>query len=80
MKTVEFTLPTDLAHQLELAGELTPERIEHFLRLGIRTEGFARFTALRAKLDADPIPPMSEEELNAEIAAARAERRLATHS
>jgi hypothetical protein len=77
MTTVQITLPDQLAEEAARAGLLASERIEALLREQLRTERIARMRAVREKLAADPLPPMTAAEIQAEIDAYRAERRAA---
>lgn len=78
MTTVQITLPDQLAEEAAKAGLLRTERIEALLREQLRAERIARLRATRRTLDADPMPPMTSEEIQAEIRAYRAEQRRAT--
>ncbi len=75
MTTVQITLPDALAQEAAQAGLLTADKIEALLRQRLRTERIERMQTVRAKLAADPLPPMTPEEIQAEIAAYRAEQR-----
>jgi hypothetical protein len=77
---VQITLPDDLAKDLAEAGLLESRVIEAILRDRLRTEHVANFAKIRAVLRADPIPPMTNDEINAEIHAYRAEQRRAADS
>jgi len=67
MTTVELklNLPDRLARDAQAAGLLTERELE-------------RLDATTAKLAADPLPPMSESEIQSEIEAYRAEKRAAS--
>lgn len=80
MTTVQITLPDALAQEAAQAGLLAPDKIEALLRQRLRTERIERMQATRAKLAADPLPPMTPDEIQAEIAAYRAEQRRAPRS
>jgi hypothetical protein len=80
MTTVQITLPDQLAQEAERAGLLSPERVEQMLREQLRNEGIERFKDVRAKLSADPLPPMTPDEIQAEIDAYRSEKRRAAGS
>jgi hypothetical protein len=74
---VEIELPDTLATQAKKAGLLEPEALERMVRealLARRVEGLAQ---ARDVLTADPLPPMTPEEIQAEIDAYRAEVRRA---
>ncbi len=75
MTTVQITLPDQLAREATQAGLLAPEKIEALLRQRLRTERIERLQTARAKLAAEPLAPMTAEEIAAEIAAYRAEQR-----
>lgn len=77
MTTVQITLPDALAQEAARAGLLAPEKIESLLRQHLRTERIEGLQTARAKLAAEPPPPMTPEEIQAEIAAYRAEQRRA---
>jgi hypothetical protein len=80
MTTVEVVLPDDLARDAKQYGLLAPELFELFLRERLHAARLERSRQVRAILAADPPEPMSNEELNAEIAADRAEQRRAASS
>jgi hypothetical protein len=75
--TVRITLPDDLARDLAEAGLLEPPVIEGILRDRLRATRVADLGTIRAALRANPPAPMTNEEINAEIAAYRAEQRRA---
>lgn len=76
MTTVEITLPDQLAKDAQRAGLLTPERIELLLREELKAQRVEELFAAMQRMDrlAEPAA-MSPEEVAAEIAALRAERR-----
>ena len=80
MATVRITLPDDLAQDLTKAGLLEPPVIEAMLRARLRATRIAAFGQIRATLLADPIEPMTNDEINAEITAYRVEQRRASGS
>jgi hypothetical protein len=75
--TVRITLPDDLARDLAEAGLLEPQVIESLLRDRLRASRVADLGTILAALRANPPEPMTDEEINAEIAAYRAEQRRA---
>jgi len=77
MTTVQINLPDALAQEATKAGLLAPEKIERMLREGLRAERIERMKAVRAALAADPLGPMTPEEISAEIDAYRTEQRRA---
>jgi hypothetical protein len=78
--TVRITLPDDLAKDLVAAGLLEPQVIESILRDRLRATRIADFGKIRAALRANPPDPMTNEEINAEIEAYRAEQLRAAGS
>ncbi len=79
MTTVQITLPDALAQEAANAGLLAPEKIERILRERLRLERIERMKAGRATLAAEPLPPMTPEEISAEIDAYRTEQRRDVH-
>ena len=76
MTTLELTLPDSLVREAREAGLLTPERLETPLRNAPRESAAERLFGAMDKMAAhDYPPPMTAEEIQAEIAAARRERR-----
>jgi hypothetical protein len=75
-RQVTLTLPEDLVREAEAIGILTPEVIARLIRDEIdRRRKFDRLFETMDKLSASGEPPLTDEELEAEIQAARAERR-----
>ena len=75
MTTLQITLPDDLASDAAKAGLLTTERLEEMFRAQLRAEAGARMFEMMKALHAVSGPPMSMDEINAEVKAARRERR-----
>jgi len=76
MTTVQVTLPDELAKQAKAAGLLTPEAMERLLAEALRRRrAVDELLKVADRVQAAGIPPMSMEEINAEVKAARAERR-----
>lgn len=77
MTTLELTLnlPDELANQAQAAGLLNSESIEKLLREQLRKQAGEELRAMLNKVSASDEPPMSEDEIQAEINAYRAERR-----
>ncbi len=78
MRTTELTLrvPEELAREAERAGLLTPEAIEKLLREALeRRNGIDALFSTIDRLHAANLPPMTVEEIQAEVDAVRAERR-----
>ena len=80
MTTVQITLPDALAQEAVQAGLFAPGKIEGLLRQRLRAERIERMQAARAKLAANPLAPMTPQEIQAEIAAYRADQRRAIRS
>jgi hypothetical protein len=67
-------LPDELASKAKAAGLLNSEAIERLLREQLRKQAGQELRAMMDKLN-DGTPPMTPEEVQAEIEAYRAERR-----
>ncbi len=74
---VKLELPDPLAAEAQAAGLLTPEQLERMLREALRARRAEKLAAAREVLAANPLPPMTPEEIQAEIDAYRAEVRRA---
>lgn len=72
---VKLELPDPLAKEAETMGLLEPQALQALLREAIRNRRIARLAEARRKIAAAGIPPMTMEEIQAEIDAVRAERR-----
>lgn len=77
MTTLELRLPDQLAREAQTAGLLTPEELERMVREALRLQRVQKLAQAREKLAAQPLPPMTAEEIQAEIDAYRAESRRA---
>ena len=77
MTTVEvkLDLPDRLAKAAKDAGLLAPEALERIIADALRRQNFDQLLSVADRVEAAGIPPMSAEELNAEIQAYRMERR-----
>ena len=80
MTTVQITIPDQLAEEAAKAGLLGADRIEALLRQELRIARLTKMRAARTQLTADPLPPMTADEIQAEIRAYRAEQRRAADS
>lgn len=80
MTTIQIELPEATAQAAKAAGLLTSQALERLLSEAIRYRALEQLDAAREKLAADPLPPMSEDEIQAEIEAYRAEKRAAARS
>jgi hypothetical protein len=76
MKTIEYTitLPEGLAREAEAIGLHMPQDVEHLLREEVRRRRAAEFTAMADRARALDLPPMTMEEIQAEVDAVRRER------
>jgi hypothetical protein len=70
---VTLTLPDSLAREAEASGLLTPQGLEALLRAEVQRRRVAQLFEAADRLAA--LPPLTEAEVEAEIQAARAERR-----
>ena len=77
MSTLELklVLPDSLAREAEASGLLTPESIESLLRAELRRRRVNKLFAAVDRLADLDTPPLTEAEIEAEIAAARQSRR-----
>ena len=75
MTTLTLNLPDDLAQRAQSAGLLSDTAIQHLLEEAMRRAAGERLLAVAEQLHAANIPPMSDEEIVAEIKAVRAERK-----
>lgn len=75
MTTVRITLPDELAREAERAGLLAPEAVERMLRERLKADQVADLFTAMDRMQAVDEPPMTPEEIQAEIRAARAARR-----
>ena len=77
MTTLELklTLPVQLAKKAKAAGLLKPEAIEKLLREQLRRQAGEELQAMMDKLADTNIPPMSIDEIQAEVNAVRKARR-----
>lgn len=75
MTTLQVNLPDDLAQRAQSAGLLTDTAIQKLLEDAIRREAGRRLLDTATRLQQAGIPPMSDEEVVAEVKAVRAARR-----
>ena len=75
MTTVQIELTDSLAKEAQQAGLLTTEVIESLLREAMRQRAVDRLRTAMDRMAQADVPPMTEEEIQAEIDAVRAERR-----
>ena len=75
MTELVVKLPDELAQRAKSAGLLTDSAIQQLLEEAMRREAGRRLRQAAETLHAAGVEPMSEEEIVAEVNAARAERR-----
>lgn len=75
MTEITMTLPDTLAQEARAAGLLTPQAIEAMLRERLRNRRINELFSAKDRMAAVGGQPMTEQEIQAEIEAARAERR-----
>ena len=75
MSRLTIDLPDSLIEQAEDAGLLSPEAIEAMLREQLKKRHVNELFDAADRLAAVDMPPMSEEDVQAEVDAVRAERR-----
>lgn len=68
---VTFNLPDSLVTEAREAGLLSSIEIERLVREALRVRRVDRLVVARDKLAAHPLPPMTAEEIQAEIRAYR---------
>lgn len=73
-----LTLPDSLVREAEAGGLLTPQGLEALLRAEVQRRRVTQMFDAADRLTA--LPPLTEAEVEAEIQAARAERRAARAS
>ena len=74
-RKITITLPDDLAQEAESRGLLTSDALEQLIRAEVGRREHQRLRAMMDELASLDEPPLTNDELNAEIHAARAERR-----
>ena len=72
---LKLVLPDSLAQEAARMGLLDPDSLQALLREAVRSRRIARLAEARSKIAASGIPPLTMEEIEAEIMADRAERR-----
>lgn len=75
---LEIVLPDALAEQARAAGLLEPTAVEEMVRRALLARRLEKLAEARNVLAANPLPPMTSEEIQAEIDAYRSEARRAT--
>jgi hypothetical protein len=77
MTMIEIRLPDELAQRAKNAGLLSDVAIQELLEDAMRRQAGRRLLEVAERIHAAGIPPMSMEEIDAEVKAYRAERRAA---
>lgn len=72
---LELNLSDDLAKNAESAGLLTPEAIEELIQKEVRRRAWDHLMSIAPRLENAGVTPITEEEVQAEIDAVRAEKR-----
>lgn len=75
MTEVTVKLPDELASEIKAAGLLDAPTLEKVFREALRKKALGELFSALDEIEAAKLPPMTEEEVQAEIDAARAERR-----
>jgi hypothetical protein len=75
MTELTVKLPDDLASEIKAAGLLDEAALEKVFREALRKKAVGELFSALDEIEAAKLPPMTEEEIQAEIDAARAERR-----
>ncbi len=78
MTELTVKLPDELARQIRAAGLLDEDALETVFREALRKQAVGELFAALDEIQALKLPPMTEVEVQAEINAARAERRART--
>ena len=77
---IKLNLPDSLAQEAARMGLLEPDSLQALLREAVRSRRIARLAEARQRITAAGIPPLTMEEIQAEIEADRAERRAKASS
>lgn len=75
MTTLTIDLPEKLAREAQAAGLLSPEALAEILEEAVRRQAGRRLVESARRIHAAGVPPMSDDEIVAEVRAVRAERR-----
>lgn len=74
MTMLTIDLPDNIAKEAKDAGLLMPEALTQLLQEALRRQAGQRLLEVAQRIQAAGIPPMSDEEIVAEVRAVRAER------
>jgi len=72
---VKLDLPESLVREAKKAGLLNAQSIEALLREAMRRQALGRFLKVSERVAAAGVPPMSEDEIQAEVDVVRRARR-----
>jgi hypothetical protein len=75
MTMIEIRLPDELARRAKSAGLLSDAAIQALLEDAMRRQAGRRLLDVAERIQADRIPPMTMEEIDAEVKAYRSEGR-----
>jgi hypothetical protein len=75
MTEVTVKLPDQLAEEIKAAGLLDAPALEKVFREALRKKAVGELFGALDEIEAAKLPPMTQEEIQVEIDAARAERR-----
>jgi hypothetical protein len=78
MTELTVKLPDELARQIQAAGLLDEAALAKVFREALRKQAVGELFSALDEIEALKLPPMAEEEVQAEINATRAERRART--
>lgn len=77
MTMIEIRLPDEVAQRAKSAGLLSDAAIQELLEDAMRRQAGGQLADVAARIHAADIAPMTMEEIDAEVQAYRAERRIA---
>ena len=75
MTTIQLEIPEDLAESIRRKGMLTQDGLREMLRDALRSKANAFIGEVTDRIERAGIPPMSDDEIQAEIDAMHAERK-----
>lgn len=74
---IKLSLPESLAAEAARLGLLEPDALQTLLRSAVRERRIAQLVEARKRIAASDLAPLTMEEIQAEVAADRAEQRAA---
>ena len=75
MTRIQINLPDELVQRAKREGLLSDSAIQHLLEEAMRREAGRKLMEIAQRVQAAGIPPMTMDEIQAEVDAVRAERR-----